>query len=398
MKFLPPALAALALALWCACAYAAQRQAGALGCVAARWPGGGVSPAQLESQLDLFRQDGAGGLPELTLWTQFPGQTLANGDDTTIACAVTQIYGHGEDVVFGAMLQGGFPVRGDAGRCALSDAAAFALFGSANAMGQSLQWNNNTYAVQGIFESGDALMLAQAAAGSETKLPYMQLRFPGGGARLQAEEFLARADFSAGAILLDQPLVAWGLGLAAALPALLLGLWILARLFARAWQTRKHPRLLLGGLPLLLPLAAADICLLARAVGKAPASLIPSAWSDFTFWSELPQGWKSSLAQWLSAPTGGDIDLVFGALGILALAFLAALAGAFALARARLRDPAHALAACGGCVAWLFAMALHYAGRGGLRISLGMWLLPCLWAVADYGLYAWGRKGDRNEE
>jgi len=283
------ALAALALTLWCASAFGAQRQSEALQSVAARWSSGGVSPAQLESQMGVFREDGTAGVPEMTLWEEVVSQKLQHGDEASLSCDVTRIYGHGEDVLSFTMLQGGWPARGSTGFCALSDTAAFGLFGSVNAMGHTLTWNDRNYIVQGIFKSDNALMLVQAAPESEAKMPNMQLRFANGGSRQQAEEFLARTSFSSGAILLDMPLIAWGLEALAALPALLLGAWILVRLIARGWQKRKYPRLLLADLPLLLPLSIAAICLSLRHL-SLPTALIPAAWSDSSFWEAMKKG------------------------------------------------------------------------------------------------------------
>jgi len=393
IKWLPIALAALSLTLWCACVFNAQKQSDSIRCVAVRWNAGGVSPARLESQLDIFREDGTKGIPEMTLWTELPGQRLVNSEDDGISCDVTQIYGHGEDVFSNVMLQGGYPARGDAAQCALSDTAAFKLFGSAQAMGQTLTWNGRNYTVQGIFNSDQNLMLTQESAVSESVMPSMRLRFADGGSRQQAEEFLARTSFSMGAIMLDMPLIAWGLEALAALPALLLGFWILARLIARAWQKRKYPRLLLTDLPLLLPLGIAAAWLSFSQL-KLPAALIPSEWSDFSFWSDLPKNWSENLTSWLRHPSGGDIELIFAALGIFALVFLAMISGVWVLSRVKIQKPMHVLTACGGCIAWTFVMAMYYRG---LRVSLAMWLLPCLWIIAEFALYAWGRKEGKDE-
>ena len=381
-KLLLPVLAMAALALWCASAFSAQQQSQPLRCVAVRWPGKGVSPAGLERQLDIFREDGMKNLPEMTLWAEFPDQKILNNTDIEIVCGVTRLYGHGEDICTSVMLQGSFPARGDTRSCALSDQAAFDLFGSANAMGQTLQWNDQSYAVQGIFKNEQSLMLAQAGAGSEAEMANMQLRFADGGSRQQAEELLARTGFGGGALLLDLPLIAWGLQTLAALPALLLGGWILARLIARAWQKRKDPRRLLTDLPLLTPLAIASIYLSAIQL-KLPAALVPSGWSDFSFWDALPKGWHDHLTQWLRHPASGDIALIFAVFGVFALIFLATLLGVLVCARTKIEKPAQLFFASGGSMALLFLMALHYKG---LRISPAMWLLPCLWLLTDFAL------------
>lgn len=322
---------ALLLALWCGALALAQRQSDALGSVAVRWPGGGVSPAQLEAQMELFREDGVKtALPEVTLWGELADQRVQQGD-SEITCEVLQSYGHGEDLVPGELGGGSLPLRGQAGDCALSSQAAFALFGSAGALGQTLLWEDRSYVVQGIFEDTAAVLLVQLPQDSQLQLPNMQLRFAGGGTRQQAEEFLARTPFGSGARLLDMPLIGWGLRAAAQLPALLLGLWALVRVIAQAWRKRRLPRALLGDLPWLLPLTAAGVYLLSR-LEPLPKALIPSELSDVSFWTALPKGWSENITAWLRQPSGRDIQLVFAVMGLGLLTALALLAALWLLA------------------------------------------------------------------
>ena len=380
------ALAALALVLWCGGAFTAQRAQDSLGAVSARWPAGGVSPAQLEAQLDIFRQDGSKDLPGLALWAQHAAQSVADGEDRTVKAAVLELYGPAELLRADRYLSGGAPARGSAKTCAVSRGAASALWGGMGVTGRSLTWGEQEYTVQGVFEGEDSLIIVQAEPESKELFPNMQLYFAKGGGRQAAEEFLARTDFG-NPHLLDMPLLGWALGMAASLPGLLIGIWLLARLTVHGFRLRGQPRKLLYYLSPAV-LAAADVFLLSRG-GGVPAALIPSRWSDFSYWSALFDHLGDRVRTWLSTPQAGDIALLFSLLGAALLVSACLLAMSVLLGRARVEKPLHALLACGGCVLLVFLMAAFYAGRGGLRVSPAMWLMPCLWIATDLALFWW---------
>jgi len=390
-------LAALALALWCAGAFTAQRAQASLRAVSARWPNGGVSPAQLEAQLDIFHQDGTRGVPGITLWAQHAAQSVADGGEKTLRTAVLELYGPAEDLRADIYLSGSAPAKGaaplasGAQTCAVSEGAAFALWGGAGVTGKTLAWGTWEYTVQGVFKGEDNLVIVQAEPDSKTFFPNMQLRFSSSGGRQAASEFLARTNFG-NPQLLDMPLLGWAAGALASLPALLIGLWLLARLLVHGLRLRKNPRKLLYYLPAAAVAAAADILLLSRG-GGVPAALIPSRWSDFGHWSALSDNLADRVKTWLSMPQAGDITLLFTLLGTALAVFASLPAVAVLLARARVKTPRQALLACGGCALLLFLAAAFCAGRGGLRIGPAMWLMPCLWILTDLAL-SWWKEGN----
>ena len=381
------ALAALALILWCAGTFTAQRAQDSLRAVAARWPSGGVSPAQLEAQLDVFREDRTQGVPGLALWAQHAAQSVADGEEKTVRAAVLELYGPAEFVRTDRYVSGSAPAKGSTKTCAVSEGAAFALWGGANVTGQTLVWGEQDYAVQGVFRGDDSLVIVQAAPDSKALFPNLQLRFSDGGGRQAASEFLARTNFGSPQ-LLDMPLLGWAFGTLATLPALLIGLWLLARLAAHGLRLRGNPRKLLYYLPTAILVAGMDFFLLSR-MGRVPAALIPSRWSDFDYWNTLFSNLADRVRMWLSMPQAGDIATLFALLGAGLLVFASLLAMAILLGRARVEKPVHALLACGGSVLLMFLMAASYAGRGGLQIGPAMWLMPCLWILTDCALNWW---------
>jgi len=346
-----------------------------------------VSPAQLEAQLDIFREDHTKDLPGLTLWAQHAAQNVTDGDEKTMRTSVLELYGPVESLRADIYLSGSAPARGSTKTCSISEGAAFALWGGTNVTGQSLIWKGQDYAVQGVFKGEDSLVIVQADPASKTLFPNMQLYFAKGGGRQAVEEFLTRPNFG-NSQLLDMPLLGWAFELLAFLPALLIGVWLLTRLIIHAARMRETPRKLLYYLPPAIAIAGIDVFLLSR-MEPVPAALIPSRWSDFGYWTTLAANIAERVKSWLSMPQTGDITLLFALLGTALLVFACLLAMAILLGKARVEKPLHALLACGGCVLLMFLMAASYAGRGGLRIDLAMWLLPCLWILTDCALSYW---------
>jgi len=377
----------LCIALWCAGTFTAQRAQDSLRAVAARWPSGGVSPTQMEAQLDIFREDRSQCVPGLTLWVQYAAQNISDGDENSVRSAVLELYGSCEDLRSDRYLSGGAPAKGSTKTCAVSQGAAFALWGSVNVTGKSLAWGEQEYTVQGVFKGEDSFIIVQAEPESKTLFPNMQLRLANNGGRQAAAEFLARTNFGSPQ-LLDMPLLGWAFGLLASLPALLIGLWLPARLIAHGLRLRKQPRKLLYFVGPAVLVSAMDIFLLSRG-GGVPAALIPSRWSDFDYWSTLAKNLGEHVKAWLAMPQAGDIATLFSLLGTALLVFASLLAMTLALSKTRVQKPMHALVACGCCVLVVFLAAAFYAGRGGLQISLAMWLMPCLWIVTDCALSWW---------
>ena len=387
-------LAAAALFLWCAGVFTARRAGDSLHAVSARWASGGVSPAQLEARLDIFREDGSQGLPVLTLWAQHASQSISIDEDTSAKMAVLELYGPAENLRADRYLSGGPPAKGSAKTCSLSEGAAFALWGGTNAVGQSLVWNGQDYAVQGVFAGEDALVVVQALPESKTEFADMQIYIENGG-RQAVEEFLATTNFGSPQ-LLDMPVLGWALELLAFLPALLIGLWLLARLLLHGLRLRGKPKELLYYIPAALAAAIIDLFLLSR-MRPVPAALIPSRWSDFDYWETLAQNLSDCVETWLSMPRAGDIELLFSLLGAALAVFASLLIITVLLSKVHVRKPLHALIACGGSVLVMLLMALNYADQGGLRIDLTMWLMPCLWILTDCAL-AWLKGGERLEK
>ena len=380
-------LALLALGAWMACAFLAQSAAALSAGVAVRWAGEGqgVSPDQLGRALRYAREDGAGEVPDLTLWRERAGETVRAGERSSSA-KVLELCGSGADVWPAAFLEGYYPIPGDTGGCAVDRALAEALWGTGRAVGNELRLGDRVLTVRGVFEGTEGLALFQGEPASAEPYPNLLLRFSGGDAKAQAESFLTRNQWGGGTML-DLPILAWGLEALAGLPAFCLGAGILLRLLRRGLGMTAAPLLLAG---YTFPaLAGAGVTLWAMGLSGVPGQLIPTRWSDFDFWARLVSGRVGELTNYLSlAPGARDLrywPLVLGC-GVLALAACALTV--LAAERSRAETGRALLLGWGLCVGGTFAWALAFAGAGGVAVGRSMWLLPPLWLACDWCLAA----------
>lgn len=379
-------LGALALLAWLGAAFLAQRcadwSAGAL----VRWEGeGGVSPAQIQRAERYAREDGVEDPPVLTLWREKEGEALQ--DETrrrSAGASVLEFLGDGAGLWPAQFLYGSYPIRGDGAGCAVDQAVAEALWGTARAVGREVRWQGKTYWVRGVLKGEAGLMLVQGDQQSAEAWPNLLLAFPGGDQRAQAQDFLSRNQWSGGK-LLDLDLLAWCVRALAALPALALLLGLLGRLLGRGLRLASSPLLLCLYLP--LGLGGAGLALWCAGVPDVPDQLIPTRWADLDFWGRILTERLGGVGDHLALEAGRRDGQYWPV--VLACVLLSLLAlGLTVLAAERVRaetgrDLLLGWAAALGC---LFLGALAFAPAGGVAVSRQMWLLPVLWLGLDWAL------------
>lgn len=181
--------------------------------------------------------------------------------------------------------------------CFLDERTAETLFGTNQCGGQILTQNGQDYPVLGVIPAlGPTLVrLAQPEESlSRCVLP------EGAG-----EDALMRWALT-GRRLDWQPLAALTANLLLLTPAILL-VWLCRRL-GRGWRDLRlsqlaQQKVLAGKAALSLLLAAAGLWLLLRLI-QVPEGMIPSKWSDFSFWGRWWQQQEQNFLLLLSTPLG----------------------------------------------------------------------------------------------
>lgn len=185
-------------------------------------------------------------------------------------------------------LAGGAPSPADRTGCAISSSLAWQLFGSLDAVGQTLEYDGRSYTVRGVLDTGEAAALF--AGTGETR--YTAAEFvpgPNGDAGEQARSFAALAGLRADAMVYG-PSLAAGCRLLAWLPLGAAAVWL-----ALHGLRRLHRRSRLAGEIACWGLAAALAAALPLVLAQLPAWLVPPRWSDLSHWAQLGETLASQL-------------------------------------------------------------------------------------------------------
>lgn len=135
-----------------------------------------VTGRQLEALRSALRQeDGASALVP-AFWSQAEGSAESRWE----TCGITAILYCGEyDAVYPAvLLEGRFPAAQENGKCAVSTAAAWQLWGSEDVLGQELEIEGDIYRVCGLFRSSASLALCGESLSVVCSLSCGYNRFP----------------------------------------------------------------------------------------------------------------------------------------------------------------------------------------------------------------------------
>lgn len=215
--------------------------------------------------------------------------------------------------------------------CVMDIATAQELFGTRQVNGQIVWCGGKAFTVYGIFESLDHTVVLRDGAGSvagdsaegisdavwgtssgETLYDHLSLRASqGASAKTDAEQLLMRcglagdiADFTfPGAVCGDLLLV---------LPALLAlgltkGLWVYLREERQEKSgTAKKKKQVFGifACTVMASVVAAGLFFMLRDHLQIPADMIPTRWSDFSFWTQWWTGQKANLLRLLGGAQG----------------------------------------------------------------------------------------------
>ena len=242
-------LATLTLISWLGASFLAQRAGELSRGAVIRWEaGGGISPVQLLRAERYAREDGGAAVPTAALWREHREGYVEDGAGRrSTSAAVLELFGDGGEVWPAAFRYGNYPARGDETGCAVDEATADALWGSARVVGQAVLWKGKTDYVRGVMKGSGGLLLVQGGEDAEP-WPNLLLRFRDGDAGTQAEHFLSQNQIPGGQML-DLSLLHQGLTALAALPGAALTLGILLRLFQRGRALTAAPLLLVCYLP-----------------------------------------------------------------------------------------------------------------------------------------------------
>lgn len=239
-------------------------------------------------------QSGEGGFA-LTFYAEDKPEFAGGLHKATARCL--WFSGDGYQVWPANFMAGAMPAALDGEGCALSSGLCWQLWGSYDAMGNTVEIGGRTYTVRGVFNEAEPLAMASVGEGMyHPGWQAVQLQgIPLAGAEEAARAFATASGLGQPDTLVNGPALKALCTLLAGLPLCALLLYTGARLLYWAMQKAGGKRefmlfLLLLGLALALPALLALL----------PASLVPSRWSDFSFWGRLGQRFLTAARAYFS--------------------------------------------------------------------------------------------------
>jgi hypothetical protein len=267
--------------------------------VSIRLKGSTVAERMLAQIAEQEKESGNRELAGIAAWNQKENQFLeCDVLGTKAEIRLIEVYGAMENVYPIQLLSGYIPAADDTQGCLIDEDTAYRLFHTVDSLGSSLIFDGRRYYVRGILRSFEevCLIIRDSAQKSYSNL---ELAFEASDNSGQlAADLLRQYGISGRYTLIDGYLISRSLTLIYLLPAWLLGFCLLYDLTAVLWRRRRIPLQAVG-------LVLVVICLwpllswMMEFKLFLPQQLIPTQWSDFSFWSRKYAAfleWKEDMA------------------------------------------------------------------------------------------------------
>lgn len=383
--------------LWYGSGHRTRQLNAAIGLVVAE-----TAPMTAEQMQDYIDQAAASGvdLPPLVLWQKQEAQLVSGylNRQTTIQ-AVTYL-GAADHMYVPVFLQGTWPI--EPWGCVVDETVAYAIFGSDQVLGQSLNWGDSTYHIIGIVADSGGVGYFPIADKDNTAMSYLLLDLSQTGTGVFGAELVLNQLNISATNCYDLGLWVWLLEVTERLPAFML--WMDLSIAAVSLHRR------MGRLSLLTCASSAGcltVAVLLWQLGRfpsIPARLLPSRWSDFTFWMTQAQHMADSVkALFQNGGTQWELnfwaDLCFG--------FVAAIGAAIILGHLLQmgRRLTSKMVVAVSILWWLLLLGVNYLNRMAtyamvditLLLALPVWL-GLRWGLERYDAWIFGTGKEETNE
>jgi len=240
-----------------------------------------------------------------TFWKEQEG-TLST-DFQEVSTKTLVYLGEGYRVHHGEFLSGGYPIENDRNGCAISDALAFELFGSMDVIGQEVEFENHSnrsypkeknsdkekvYEIRGVFKEEEKLALFSG----ELDENYTVVELVG-DMKGDSEGAVTIFVGNSGLEMPDQ--IVYGIGIASLLelacnlPLIIVVIWL--SLNSISLIQNRYPEIKEILWIFVFLLFAYNLPSLLEQI---PQWILPSRWSDFTFWQSLLETMIMRIEEW----------------------------------------------------------------------------------------------------
>ena len=287
-----------AIFLFCLSSGLGQRYCALSSCVQARWKEPGLTIGMLKRGLQNEKKNG-GAVTDAAIWLELNvpvegGRILEGTSPRTARLTMLLVYGNASYAYLAAYRSGACPAPGDSAGCALDRMAADQLFGGEDVLGCRLTIDGKTRVVRGIMEGDEGVVITQADEQSDERFGAAALLVtPGIDGEQAAALFFSALGISPDAVI-DTPFFAPFVHTLSLLPAWVLCAVVILRMLRRTSALRLTPAIRLCTAAVAL-FSVALLLWAAQFAFVFPDRLIPTKWSDFSFWSQRAEQLSDTL-------------------------------------------------------------------------------------------------------
>ena len=182
-----------------------------------------------------------GEVTDAAIWNETENQTVTGILNRTSALRVLTVYGDPALLYHAAFVTGAYPLHGDEIGCALDEQAAYLLFGSLDAVGNTLHYEGNAYLVRGVFSGMGGVMVVQSDTKSVRTFQAASFRVSKDANGKEAVSTFLYGSLGAGDVIIDMPFIAKLIKALSLLPAFAMIVLLFIRMMSRAYRLRKTP-------------------------------------------------------------------------------------------------------------------------------------------------------------
>jgi len=257
----------------------------------------GVTKSSLKRALEYESEKGEPDVPVITAWNLIEKQIIVNKESgTSSSLRLIEVYGDMRQVYPMELIIGNIPDVEDAAGCLIDEHTAYQIFGTTDAAGCMLDVSNKQYYIRGVIKSRVPMIFIQSSMEDKaySNLELVYDKKDNGNQR--ANDFMFQNALSNSYTIIDGCFYAQLLGPLCQIPAWFLGFFMLCQLLRAIWKRRSLPLQVLA-LSLVFIIAWIGIKWFMEFRIKIPESLIPTKWSDFSFWTDKFNTLKNNLDQ-----------------------------------------------------------------------------------------------------
>lgn len=243
-----------------------------------------VSEQALKTALKYEEVKNPKSIPQISAWNRLEKQTTMNKELTiSYKAQLIEVYGDIMQVYPLKLTKGNLLTIGDYEGCMIDQGVAYKLFGNVDPVGNAITYKNKQYYIRGIIKSPEPVFFIQM---NDIRHTYSNIELvyedKENGQEL-ADAFMTQNKLAGSYTIIDGCFYAGILARLYKIPAWFLGLYMMYQIWKATWKRRTLPLqvfvLLLGFISVWMSLK----CLLDIQF-YIPNRLIPTKWSDFSFW------------------------------------------------------------------------------------------------------------------